>query len=97
MGDFWEFLGEAGTSYLDVVKQQEMSKAKARKTVEERKLAAEKGRLAQKRLEAARLEAKKVAVEKGAVEKGAITEAPGWQKYLPWLLVGGIALFAFKK
>lgn len=77
--DFWGILGQATTSYIDVLTQQMIAEAEIGKI--EAITALERAKL-----EAARVEAQRVAAE-----------APSWQKYLPWIALGGVAWFAFKK
>lgn len=82
----WEIIGGPVTSYLDVLKQQELAKVQKGKVRAETEL--ERARAA-----AAKAEAERIAAEKGVVA----AEAPSWTKYLPWVALAGIAYFVFKK
>jgi len=85
-GAISELFPEAVGGYLDVLREQEMAKAKA------------KAMEAQAALERAKAEAAKAEAERIAAERGiAVAEAPEWTKYLPWILLAAIAFFALKK
>jgi len=86
IGGIKELIPEAISGYLDVLKEQEMAKAKAA-AVE-----------AQAALERAKAEAAKAEAERIAAERAiAAAEAPEWTKYIPWILLAVVAFFALKK
>ena len=86
IGGIAELIPEAVGGYLDVLKEQEMAKAKA------------KAMEAQAALEKAKAEAAKAEAERIAAEKAvAAAEAPEWTKYIPWILLAVVAFLALKK
>ena len=86
IGGISELIPEAVGGYLDVLREQEMAKAKA------------KAMEAQAALERAKAEAAKAEVERIAAERAiAAAEAPEWTKYIPWILLAVIAFLALKK
>jgi len=85
-GAISELIPEVAGSYLDVLKEQEMAKAKA--AAMEAQAALERAKA-----EAAKAEAERIAAERAV----AVAEAPEWTKYIPWLLLAAIAFFALKK
>jgi len=86
IGGISELIPEAVGGYLDVLREQEMAKAKA------------KAMEAQAALERAKAEAAKAEAERIAAERAiAAAEAPEWTKYIPWILLAVIAFLALKK
>ena len=86
IGGISELIPEAVGGYLDVLREQEMAKAKA------------KAMEAQAALERAKAEAAKAEAERIAAERAiAAAEAPEWTKYIPWILLAVVAFFALKK
>jgi len=86
VGGISELIPEAVGGYLDVLREQEMAKAKA------------KAMEAQAALERAKAEAAKAEAERVAAERAvAVAEAPEWTKYIPWILLAVVAFFALKK
>jgi len=86
IGGIGELVREAAGSYLDVLKEQEMAKAKA--AAMEAQAALERAKA-----EAAKAEAERIAAERAV----AVAEAPEWTKYIPWILLAVVAFFALKK
>jgi len=85
MANLWGLVTEAAGSYLDVLREQEMAKAQA-------------GAMeAQAALERAKAEAARAEAERVAAERRIAAEVPDWTRYLPWLLLAGLAYFALKK
>ena len=86
IGGISELIPEAVGGYLDVLREQEMAKAKA------------KAMEAQAALEKAKAEAAKAEAERIAAERAvAAAEAPEWMKYIPWILLAVVAFLALKK
>ena len=88
VGGISELIPEAVGGYLDVLREQEMAKAKA-------KAMEAQAALERAKAEAAKAEAERIAAERAAV--AAEAPAPEWTKYIPWILLAVVAFFALKK